>query len=765
MARGFSSSLSAKLNRALYSLSAVEASSEESPLTGDLTGRTIAQYRVTAKLGEGGMGEVYRATDTKLKRDVAIKVLPTEFTDDEERRARFEREAQLLAQLHHPNIAAIFGLEDWDGVRAIVMELVEGPTLAERLAAGFLPVTECLSIARQIAEALEEAHGKGIVHRDLKPQNIKVTRAGKVKVLDFGLAKRHATTTGSLLDEATTQSLGTRAGTLLGTVGYMAPEQVRGEEVDGRADIFAFGCVLYEMLTGRRAFERPTAIETLSAILHEEPVSVSRSRRDLPPSADRLLAHCLEKDRARRFASGRELVEQFAAIRGESGAEDADVPSLAVLPFADMSPEHNQEYFCEGIAEELLNSLARIRGLRVASRTSSFQFKGLAADTREIGERLGVRAILDGSVRKAATRLRITVQLVDPRNGYQLWSERYDRELVDVFEIQDDIARRIVEALEVRLLSGEFRGRRGGGARDANAFDLYLRGMNFFYRGTRRDFEFAQELFRKAIELDGRYASPWAGIADCNSQIFREFDRRAQYLEEARTAAARALELDPESAPAHASFGFALSLADQRAAAEEAFQKALQLDPRLFEACYLYASEMLYGWGDLERAAALFERASEVDRNDYQSPIILASVYLGLGRRTDALAAATRGVQIARAQLQLNPGDLRALYMSAQALAVVGEDQHASELARRARELDGDRTGLVLINVAEALAMLGKRDEAIACLALGVARGFRRETAIRFDPFLATLRDDSRFLGLLDRMRRESNLEPPLSQE
>jgi serine/threonine protein kinase/tetratricopeptide (TPR) repeat protein len=736
---------------------------EESRVTGDLTGRTIAQYRVTAKLGEGGMGQVYRATDTKLKRDVAIKVLPAELTDNEDRRARFEREAQLLAQLQHPNIAAIFGLEEWDGVRAIVMELVEGPTLAERLVAGSLPVNECLSIARQIAEALEEAHGKGIVHRDLKPQNIKVTRAGKVKVLDFGLAKRDATTSGSLLDEAATRSFGTRAGTLLGTVGYMAPEQVRGEGVDGRADIFSFGCVLYEMLTGRLAFHRPTAIDTLSAILHEEPVPASRSRRDLPPSADRLLAHCLEKDRARRFASCRELIEQLASLGGESVAEAVEVPSLAVLPFADMSAEHDQEYFCEGIAEELLNSLARMRGLRVVSRTSSFQFKGLAADTREIGERLGVRAILEGSVRKAATRLRITVQLVDPKNGYQLWSERYDRELVDVFEIQDDIARRIVEALEVRLVSGEFSGRRDGGARDANAFDLYLRGMNFFYRGTRRDFEFAQELFQKAIELDARYASPWAGIADCNSQIFREFDRRSPYLERARTAAARALELDPESAPAHASLGFALSLAGQRAAAEEAFRKALQLDPRLFEACYLYASEMLYGWGDLERAAALFERASEVDPNDYQSPILLSSVYLGLGRPADALGAAKRGQPIARAQLQLNPGDLRALYMSAQALAVLGEDQQALELARRARELDGDRTGLVLDNVAAVFGILGRRDEAIACLELAVTRGFRREAAIRFDPFLASLRDDPRFLGLLDRMRRESSVEPPPS--
>ena len=724
-------------------------------MTGDLTGRTIAQYRVTAKLGEGGMGQVYRATDTKLKRDVAIKVLPAELTDDEDGRARFEREAQLLAQLHHPNIAAIFGLEEWDGVRAIIMELVEGPTLAERLVTGSLPVNECLSIARQMAEALKEAHGKGIVHRDLKPQNIKVTPAGVVKVLDFGLAKRHAAASGSLLNEAITPSIRTHAGTLLGTVGYMAPEQVRGEGVDERADIFAFGCVLYEMLTGRRAFERPTAIETLSAILHEETVPASRSRRDLPPGVDRLLGRCLEKDRARRFASSRELIEQLAASRGDSEAEDADIPSLAVLPFADMSAEHDQEYFCEGLAEELLNSLARIRGLRVASRTSSFQFKGLAADTREIGERLGVRTILQGSVRKAATRLRVTVQLVDPGNGYQLWSERYDRELVDVFEIQDDIARRVVEALEVRLASGEFRGRRDGGARDANAFDLHLRGMNFFYRGTRRDFEFAQELFRKAIEMDGRYASPWAGIADCNSQIFREFDRRARYLEEARTAAARALELDPESAPAHASLGFALSLADQRAAAEEAFGKALQLDPRLFEACYLYASEMLYGWGDLERAAALFERASEIDRNDYQSPIILASVYLGLGRPSEALDAARRGLQIARAQLQLNPGDLRALYMSAQALAVLGEDRHAIELAGRARELDDDRTGLVLVNVAEALAILGKRDEAIACLELGVTRGFRREAAIRFDPFLAALRDDPRFPALLDRMKRQ----------
>ena len=720
-----------------------------------MIGRTLSHFEITAKLGEGGMGRVYRATDKKLGREVAIKVLSEAFTSDPNFLARFEREARVLASLNHPGIAQIYGLETAGEVRALVMELVEGPTLAERLEQGALRLEECLSIGLQMVEALGEAHEKGIIHRDLKPQNIKLTEGGKVKILDFGLAKR-SPTAGLPLGEATTEIDRTRAGTMLGTVGYMAPEQVRGESLDRQADLFAFGCVLHELLTGEQTFARPTPIGTLSAILHEEPPPASQARRDVPPNLDHLIARCLEKDPERRFQSCREVLAELARVAGQSEDDKSGpVPSLAVLPFVDISAEHDQDYFCDGMAEELLSSLSRLEGLRVASRTSSFQFKDVAADAREIGKQLRVGAILEGSVRKSGSRLRITVQLSDSESGYQLWSERFDRELEDVFEIQDEIARRIVEALQVRLVGGEFDRQTASGAPDAHAYDLYLRGRSFFYRGTRHDFEFAQELFQQAIELDAQYASPWAGIADCSSQIFREFDRRPEHLKVARAAAARALELDPESAHAYSSLGFARSLAGERLGAEEAFQKAMRLDPRLFDACYLYASEMLYGWGDLERAATLFERAAEVDSNDYQSLVILASVYHGLDRPADARDAARRGVQLAESRLRVNPGDLRALYLGAEALVVLGDEERAVRMAERARELDGGRTSLVFYNVAAVLAMIGRRSEAIDHLEKAVAKGHGRANAFRFDPFLIGLRDQPRFQELLERMEPE----------
>jgi serine/threonine protein kinase/tetratricopeptide (TPR) repeat protein len=725
-----------------------------------LIGRSLSHFQITAKLGSGGMGEVYRALDTRLGREVAIKILPDAFTSDRRRLVRFEREARALASLNHPNIAGIFDLGKHDGTHFLVLELVEGPTLDEEVTRRVIPPDELLSIARQITAALAEAHDRGIIHRDLKPQNIKLTNSGQVKVLDFGLAKRTVDRSSELTD-VTTAIEQTQAGAVIGTVGYMAPEQVRGERIDQRADIFSLGCVLHELATGDRTFLRASPVETLAAILRDDPPLASKTRGDLPAGLDRLIARCLEKDPLHRFQSCRELLGEWQCLSDESGNENSrNTHSLAVLPFADLSPDRDQDYFCDGMAEEILSSLSRVDGLNVASRTSSFQFKGLAIDAREIGSRLQVKAILEGSVRKSGSRLRITAQLTDSDSGYQLWSERFDRDLEDVFEIQDEIAHRIAEALEIQLGGGELHHAPEGSAPNARAYDLYLRGRSFFYQGTLEAFELAEEYFRQAIELDSHYASPWAGIADCKSQIFREFDRRPEHLEGARAAAARALEIDPGSAHAHTSLGFTLSLAGQRAAGEESFQRALDLDPGLFDACYLYASEMLYGWGDLERAAELFRHASEIDGNDYQSLVILASVQHGLSQTEAARKAARRGLELAQRQLGVSPGDLRATYLSAEALVLLGEEKRALQMAERALDLDGGKTSLVLYNVASVMAMLGCLDEAIDLLEKAVDRGHGRADAFRFDPLLVNLRDDPRLHDLLARMNGRDDAGP-----
>lgn len=436
-----------------------------------MIGTRLGNYAITAKLGEGGMGVVYRAKDLQLGRQVALKVLPAGFAEDPERVARFDREARLLASLNHPNIAQIYGFETSGETRALVMELVEGPTLAERLAQGPLPLEECLSLSIQVVQALAVAHDQGIVHRDLKPQNIKLASGGRIKVLDFGLARKQATT-GSLIGDATTLTCGTQAGMVLGTVGYMAPEQVRAGIVDTRADIFSFGCVLYEMATGERAFARGSPVETLTAILHDAPVAPSRRRRELPSGLDRVVAHCLEKEAAARFQSAHDLEFALAALTalGPAAAVQTQPASVAVLPFVNLSADPENEFFADGITEDVIAHLAKIRSLKVISRTSVMAFKKRDRSLREIGEKLGAATLLEGSVRRAGNRVRIVAQLVDGATDEHMWADTYDRDLTDIFAIQTDVALNIANALRAELSNDE---RARVGRRPTNDVEAY----------------------------------------------------------------------------------------------------------------------------------------------------------------------------------------------------------------------------------------------------------------------------------------------------
>jgi serine/threonine-protein kinase len=486
-------------------------------------GRRVGSCQVVAFIGAGGMGEVYRARDTRLDRDVAIKVLPPALGVAADRLTRFEREARLLAALSHPGIAAIYSLEESDGVPALVLEHVEGPTLAERLAVDALDEADAIDIAIQLADALHAAHSNGIVHRDLKPANIKVSPGRIVKVLDFGLARPSAEP-GQLIE---------------GTPAYMSPEQVRGEPVDPRTDIWAFGCVLYEMVSGRRAFDRASTADTFDAVLRTDPESIGESR------LASIVERCLRKRPEDRFARIVDAREALVRILPKQGR-----PSIAVLPFVNATDDVGQEYFSDGLTEEIIARLAEMPGVRVIARTSAFAFKGQAIDVRRVAESLGVDHVLEGTVRKTAGGTRVTTQLLSAATGSAVWCQRYERDVADMCSVQDEIAVAICESLRVALETPRARPPEPARAAD----EALLKGRHQLLKLTKESIGLAGEYFVKATQIDPGYAAAHAWLGSYHWLL-----ASAAYavpalsaMPRAREAARRAVELDPSSADAHA---------------------------------------------------------------------------------------------------------------------------------------------------------------------------------------------------------------------
>lgn len=613
-----------------------------------MIGSRLGHYEITAKLGEGAMGVVYRAKDLQLGREVALKFLPAELAEDPERVRSLEREARLLASLNHPNISQIFGFHASGQTQALVMELVEGPTLAELLQGGMLPFEDALAIAIQIVQALAAAHDQDIVHRDLKPQNIKLAPGGRVKVLDFGLARRQRAS-GSLIDDSSTLSNASKIGTVLGTVGYMAPEQVRGETVDSRADIFSFGCVLYEMVTGRRAFARPSAIETLAAILHDKPEPPSRHRPQLPPSLDRLVARCLEKERSARFQSARDLEFVLSAFAPAETVQAVQprAASVAVLPFANLSADPENEFFADGITEDVIAHLAKIRSLKVISRTSIMAFRKSERSLREIGEKLGAATVVEGSIRRAGNRVRIVAQLVDAQSDEHLWSETYDRDLTDIFAIQSDVAVKIATALRAQLSNEERMRVDRRPTQNFEAYELYLRGRNHFYLFSAAGFQHSIASYEAAIARDPGFALAWAGIAESYTELCIGGSSLSGSPEaaigNARAAAARALEIDSQLADAHSISGFVRFIFDfDWVGAEREFLTAIELCPGSAEAHehYSWLCSSLERYDDALREIL---RARELDPLLIKSDV--ATTLLRAGRIEEALEEARRSVR------------------------------------------------------------------------------------------------------------------------
>jgi serine/threonine protein kinase/tetratricopeptide (TPR) repeat protein len=622
-----------------------------------MVGQRIGPYEVLHEIGRGGMGEVYLAQDKRLGRHVALKFLPTSFQEDSDRRARLLTEARAASSLHSPHIAAIYDIGEHEGRAFIVMEYVEGEPLSEKLKGGPMAIEQAIDITMHVAEALEEAHEKGVIHRDIKSSNLMVTPRRQVKVLDFGLAKVAQRLGADTTNEESrlTALQETAPGMVMGTVHYMSPEQARGLAVDARTDLFSLGVVFYKMVTGRLPFEGETSSDVLAAILKHEPEPLALHRPEVPAGLDQVMKKCLEKDRQRRYQSASELREAVERLRHDvltvswktSVLAAKAEASVAVLPFTNMSADPENEFFADGITEEIINALTQIENLHVAARTSAFSFKGKHVDLRIVGERLNVKTVLEGSVRRAGNRVRIMAQLINVADGYHLWSERYDRELKDIFEVQDDISRAIADRLKVSL----DRGRQAAlkpGTSNLEAYQLYLKGRALLYRrGT--DILRAAKCFERAVGLDAHYALAWSGLADARNMIgLYGLERPETTMPQAKEAATRAIALDPALAEAHCSLACVSMLHDwEWNKAEAEFCRARELNPRYLQNLDWYAVfYLVWSQGRFEEGIAVARQAVEYDPLSGYAHGVVAFACGDSGRGEQAVRAAKSATEL-----------------------------------------------------------------------------------------------------------------------
>ena len=753
----------------------------------------LGTYEILGPLGVGGMGEVYRAKDLRLGREVAVKVLPGEVASSPDHLARFEREARTVAGLNHPNIVTLHSIEEEGGVRFLTMELVEGQSLVNLVTPGGLPLSRILDLAIPLAEALAAAHERGVIHRDFKPDNVMVTREGRVKVLDFGLAKaagaRRPSTGGT--GTAKAESSISREGEVWGTAPYMAPEQIRGDPVDARTDLFALGITLYELATGLRPFTGEVSADIVSSILRDTPVPLSQIRADLPGDLGRIVSRCLEKDPRDRVQTALDVSNELRRLRRVVERREPEQPapenvaSLAVLPFVNRSRDEEDEYFSDGLADELLNMLAKIKGLRVSARASSFYFKGKDVPLSEVGKALNVATVLDGSVRRAGNRVRISVQLVKVSGGYHLWSETYDRTLEDIFAVQDDIAQSVVKELRTALLGedvdsdrrrqvqSEVASAAKGRGTDPEAHRLYLLSRHLIDRWTREETTRAIEYLKEALERDPKFALAWSELGRAYA---READRSwvpvAEGYGRAREAVERSLVLEPDLAEAHGQMGWIRMGYDwDWRGAEASFSRAVALAPG--NALVLRAAAVLaVNLGRVEEAIGLFRRAVEQDPLSTTTYNNLGVALQSANRFAEAEEAYRKALELAagrsgtRAYLSLS---LLAQGRGEEALAEAAREPeeslrlwslaivhhamgHGAESDAILRELIGKFGEGSAYQIAEACGARGETDTAFDWLERAYAQRDTGLTEIKTSLNLRPLHGDPRWGAFLSRM-------------
>ncbi|MGK2962293.1 MAG: protein kinase domain-containing protein [Gemmatimonadaceae bacterium] len=698
-------------------------------------------YTIEREIGRGGMATVFLARDHRHERSVAVKVLNRDIaaalgTD------RFLQEIKTAASLTHPNIVPVHDSGERDGVVYYVMPLINGETLRARIdREKRIPLAEAARIITRVASALDFAHRHGVVHRDIKPENI-ILQEGEPLILDFGIAKAITAAGGESL---------TRTGIAIGTPAYLSPEQATGEsQLDGKSDQYSLACTLYEMLLGTPPFTASSAQGTIAKRFSEAPPNLTQQMPGMPEDTSEIIIRALALEPGNRFAS---IVDFATALAVSAGGSDPSIPaadarqSIAVLPFANMSTDPENEFFADGIAEEIINALTKVRALDVVSRSSAFSFKKRTEDVTEIGRKLNVRTVLEGSVRKAGNRLRVTAQLIDVATRYHLWSERYDRELADVFAIQDEIATNIVNALEVVLTDKEEATIRKVPTHSVRAYEYYLRGRQLFHQRRPETLDAAEDMYRRAIALDPNYALAYAGLADCSAFRAQYHGGGEEALAQADAASRRALELDPKSAEAHASRGLTLSYHRQFTDAEKEFDEALKLDPTLYEAAYYYG-RTLQAEGKHERSVEMYERAVSLRPDDYQALSFVTMAYQAIGDQKKMIESARRMIEAAEHALSLNPGDSRALYLGASCLEQVGEPERAMEWAERALQLDPQHP-VMLYNIACFHAVAGRVDLAIDHLERAMELGFHHRDWVMSDSDLESVRAHPRFQSLV----------------
>lgn len=649
-------------------------------------GTQLGSYEITALLGKGGMGEVWKARDKKLGREVAIKILPDDLVDADARR-RFQREAQMASSLNHPHIVTVHDADEFEGRQYLVTEFVDGGTLSDWVKAEKRSWRQAVELLVGVADGLAVAHGAGITHRDIKPANILVARNGYAKLADFGLAK--------LIDPKseeitvlTPSDEPTHVGMIVGTIAYMSPEQASGGTVDARSDIFSFGVVLYEIFAGRRPFAGTTYLERLKAVIHKAAPPLGE---DIPTALRAVVEKALEKDPADRYQSMRELAIDLRRLmryqRTEVTPEAEQTASIAVLPFADLSAAKDQDWFCDGIAEEILNALTSLKGLRVAARTSAFSFKGKNDDLRTIGEKLNVTTVLEGSVRRAGDRVRITAQLSDVQNGYQLWSERYDRDLKDIFDIQDEIAKSIADRLKVTLAGIKNNRVVAQATSNMEAYQLYLKGRALVERRG-ASVPPGLELLRRAVDFDPGYSLAWAGVADAFTVLaYSGAVRGAETKKQALAAAARSIEIDPTSAAGHTALAVStLVFENNRVKAQHEFERALELNPNyVMGRCWYALFYLQWARGQFDQGIAESSRAFDIDPLSSYAAMNLSTCLCTANRLDEA-------IEMARRAIQLDTDSFIAHWMLGVAMGTAGRFEEAAFTLEAAAGMSGRHT-------------------------------------------------------------------------